>query len=161
MATKLRELSENERIREGIRQLHVALEQCHKLLDDPEHRPASSLRTTIPRKRANPRRLGGDIFLKLRALSYREREMDAEGGCRGPTASANVRFPFVAGVQHEACRTDCWNPGGPDGTVVDRPGHRSHPLACIELHDRPAALGHSRCDPCGDRTCPHRRVAGA
>jgi hypothetical protein len=39
IATKLRELSENERIREVIRQLHVALEQCHKLLDDPETPP--------------------------------------------------------------------------------------------------------------------------
>jgi len=36
MATNPKEATENDRIRDVIRQLHVALEQCHKLLDDTE-----------------------------------------------------------------------------------------------------------------------------
>lgn len=39
MATNIEELAESERIKELIRQLNVALEQCHKLLGVYE-RPA-------------------------------------------------------------------------------------------------------------------------
>src|SRR6266404_1839165 len=65
----------------------------------------------------------------------------------------------MPGADYEISRTDRRHRRGVDGVAMDRSGRRSHTLACI--HDRPAAVGYSRCDPHGDRPSSHCGLARA
>jgi hypothetical protein len=67
----------------------------------------------------------------------------------------------MPGARHEIDRTDRRHRRNVDGVAVGRPGRRCHQLAQFKLHDRPAAVDYSRCDPHGDRPCPDCGLARA